>query len=74
MKSHSVLSNQIVALQPQREQGRTHLFQLHNAEKGQAKKPRTTSRKLAIQGDAVNGPPWFDNAQPAGVEDAEAAR
>ncbi|KAJ4944446.1 hypothetical protein JOQ06_012990, partial [Pogonophryne albipinna] len=49
MKSRSALSNQIVELQPQREQGRTHLFQLHNAEKGQAK-PWTTNGKLAIRG------------------------
>lgn len=49
MKSRLALSNQIVELQPQREQGRTHLFQLHNAEKGQAK-PWTTNGKLAIRG------------------------
>ncbi len=49
MKSRYALSNQIVELQPQREQGRTHLLQLHNAEKGQAK-PWTTNGKLAIQG------------------------
>ncbi|KAM3623580.1 uncharacterized protein V6R79_012875 [Siganus canaliculatus] len=49
MKSRLASSNQIVELQPQREQGRTHLFQLHNAEKGQAK-PWTTNGKLAIRG------------------------
>lgn len=54
MKSRSALSNQIVELQPQREQGRTHLFQLHNAEKGQAK-PRTTNGKLAIRGTLSMG-------------------
>lgn len=39
----------MVKLRPQREQGRTHLFQLHNAEKGRAK-ARTTNGKLANRG------------------------
>ncbi|CAJ1053289.1 hypothetical protein JOB18_033066 [Xyrichtys novacula] len=49
MKSRLAPSNQIVQLQPQREQGRMHLFQLHNAEKGQAKL-WTTNGKLANRG------------------------
>ncbi|CAL8270655.1 unnamed protein product, partial [Gadus morhua 'NCC'] len=56
---------EIVQLQPQREQGRTHLFQLHNTEKGQSKS-WTTNGKIGNPRQAVSCRAWFGTTKQRG--------